>query len=665
MPIGILFLALAFELIKRWLKRDDLDFAIRIALVLGSVSAVFAAITGWFLAEEGGYESSALLWHKWMGVSLVVVSLTILIIETNKSEKIRKLTFPSMLIMAVLITLTGHFGGNMTHGEDYLFTKPPEEIAFSGDTEEIQVYGQLIAPIFSRKCNSCHNESKTKGDLVMTNQAGLFAGGKSGPIFDFEKVGDSEMLKRIHLPLIDEHHMPPKGKLQLTENEISLLKWWIKNEACMECIVGETKNVDEIQAVLDEYTKKEPTYDVELLDQEEIEELRESGISVTSVAAEHPMIIVNLAYRQDLDEPVFKKLKEVSENVLELNLAGSNMDDRLASFLPPFSNLNKLQLQNTAISDRAIEYLVDLRNLKSLNLYQTTVSDRGLKKLEGISSLKNLYVWNTEVSPEGVEQLERVLAGLDVQHELNADIFENNAISAPEIKALSPFFKDQVTLELSSEIPGATFYYTLDGTQPDTTSNLYSDPIQVDESAIFQSVAYKEGWKMSEPSAMRLMKVSQFPKQIKLRKPPNEAYAASGAQSLTDGKKGTTQFTDGKWIGYQGEDIEVSFELDNSSTTNSLIVSALSDQGSWIFFPKGIEIFTSNNGTNFTKAANLDIPLEKPELLLNATDYFEIPLEIKEATHIKVIIRSHLVNPEWHANPGEKCWVFIDEIVLI
>ena len=46
----------------------------------------------------------------------------------------------------------------------------------------------------------------------MTTKEGLLAGGDEGLIFDFETPEKSELLQRVHLPLVAKAHMPPKGK---------------------------------------------------------------------------------------------------------------------------------------------------------------------------------------------------------------------------------------------------------------------------------------------------------------------------------------------------------------------------------------------------------------------------------------------------------------------
>ena len=52
-------------------------------------------------------------------------------------------------------------------------------------------------------------------------------GGENGRVFVPGKAADSLMIKRLHLPLEDDDHMPPEGKPQPTPAVISLLEWWI------------------------------------------------------------------------------------------------------------------------------------------------------------------------------------------------------------------------------------------------------------------------------------------------------------------------------------------------------------------------------------------------------------------------------------------------------
>ena len=127
----------------------------------------------------------------------------------------------------VLLTVTGHFGGSMTHGEDYLKLPETKKETLTSLKDSINLYREVIRPILDNKCVKCHNPSKSKGKLMLVSNQDILNGGKSGKIFKAFDSNESIMYKYSTLPLDDKLHMPPKGNIQLTNLEIQLLKHWI------------------------------------------------------------------------------------------------------------------------------------------------------------------------------------------------------------------------------------------------------------------------------------------------------------------------------------------------------------------------------------------------------------------------------------------------------
>ena len=124
----------------------------------------------------------------------------------------------------------------MTHGEDYLWAKGDGEAVVL--TEESVVFEAVIQPIFKQKCEVCHNDQKTKGALNMSSIAKLLKGGKNGAIW---KAGDplnSHFIQRAKLPIDNKKHMPPKGKAQLSPDEVLLLTAWVQEGASVSKKLG-------------------------------------------------------------------------------------------------------------------------------------------------------------------------------------------------------------------------------------------------------------------------------------------------------------------------------------------------------------------------------------------------------------------------------------------
>jgi uncharacterized membrane protein len=234
LPIGVLLLASVLAVLDRWVYRDQrLAPTIRFALGVGAVAAIVAAVSGWILAERGDYSPELLNQHRWTGVATAVLSTLIWWgWQTNLFWTI------SLLGLSALVAATGHFGGNLTHGEDFLWEN---EVPTTQDTitPATPAFAGIIAPILQKKCITCHKKGKTKGGLNMESPEKLMAGGKHGPVISAGNADKSELFRRVSLPLSDKGHMPPKGKVPLSAEEMKWLKWWINRGADVQKTVAE------------------------------------------------------------------------------------------------------------------------------------------------------------------------------------------------------------------------------------------------------------------------------------------------------------------------------------------------------------------------------------------------------------------------------------------
>ena len=78
----------------------------------------------------------------------------------------------------------------------------------------------------------------------------LMKGGKDGKVIMPGNAAQSEMIKRLLLPVDNEDHMPPKEKSQPSENQIALLQWWISQGAVFNRKVKEMVQPEKVVPVL-------------------------------------------------------------------------------------------------------------------------------------------------------------------------------------------------------------------------------------------------------------------------------------------------------------------------------------------------------------------------------------------------------------------------------
>jgi mono/diheme cytochrome c family protein len=125
----------------------------------------------------------------------------------------------------------------------------PAPAAAAGGTDKL-VFQHVILPIFEAKCNKCHNEDKSKGDLRMDTYEMAMKGGENGNNFLAGKPDDSLSLQRIALPTDDDEHMPPDGKDQLTPAEIAAIRYWVQAGASATQKISEAQFPPEAKEAL-------------------------------------------------------------------------------------------------------------------------------------------------------------------------------------------------------------------------------------------------------------------------------------------------------------------------------------------------------------------------------------------------------------------------------
>lgn len=267
-PIGLLLLAFLLELARqpllaRWLPQAPAPVS-TFVLVAGAFTAFAAAFCGWLLSLSGGYDPTLLDRHFYLGLASAAGALLALVFRLAANQTPDSTTRPRLVLALlaatnVAVMAAGHFGGVITHGDDYLteyapnfvrrlLGKPPAKAQPSAaDLNSQPVFAGLILPILQDRCSSCHNEQKAKGDLRLDTYAHVMSGEQHVVA---GQPDASELIKRLLLPLDNDDHMPPPGKPQPTDAEIAILEWWIKTGASEKTLLKQLNPPPSIQAAI-------------------------------------------------------------------------------------------------------------------------------------------------------------------------------------------------------------------------------------------------------------------------------------------------------------------------------------------------------------------------------------------------------------------------------
>jgi uncharacterized membrane protein len=120
-------------------------------------------------------------------------------------------------------------------------TPPPSAMPAAPTEGTKLVFQHVILPIFEAKCNKCHNEDKSKGDLRLDTYEMAMKGGENGSNIVAGKPDASLTIQRILLPMDDDEHMPPEGKEQVTPAELAAIRYWIQAGASATQTVSEAQ----------------------------------------------------------------------------------------------------------------------------------------------------------------------------------------------------------------------------------------------------------------------------------------------------------------------------------------------------------------------------------------------------------------------------------------
>lgn len=404
LPIGIFVLLALVEFAGLFRFGPRLTTTQRtFILAVGLAIALATALFGWLLARDGGYDTALLDRHQWLGFSFAALAAVLLLVHVRGW---RRMYAGLLTVSVVVLGVAGHFGGTLTHGENYLTASSTAgKHDTPKDPAKALVFADVIHPILEQRCTACHGATKSNGDLRYDTLEELLKGGKSGPAFKPGEAAVSRMIQRIHLPLDAKKHMPPKGKAQLTDDEIALLEWWIDAGA------PTTQRLAEVDppAVLAEVIATRlgvppvpPPDRAEMLAAAAaIEE--KLGIVIRPLTMDEPWLAANARLRQrNFADADLAELAPIARALHWLDLGETAVTDAGLRSLGGMTNLRRLHLDRTAVTDAGLANLSGLSHLESVNLYATAVTDAGLVALRALPRLRSLYLWQTKVTPEAV-----------------------------------------------------------------------------------------------------------------------------------------------------------------------------------------------------------------------------------------------------------------------
>ena len=207
---------------------------------------------------------------------------------------------------------------------------------------------------------------------------------------------------------------------------------------------------------------------------------------------------------------------------------------------------------------------------------------------------------------------------------------------------------------LTSNYPDGAIYVNSQNSKVETE---YNSPIPVSSTGKYKAIIknkkgeYLGSWMTQE---FHINKASG--RKIEIVNPPSNSYAVGGIITLVDGIQNTKGMSkSSQFLGFSGTDLNVTIDLGEIVSIDSVKLHAFEQNVSWIYRPSQVSIFESKNEVDYELSAVLSEPEGKSNLIYKMT-------KPSKSRFLKIVAQNFGNIPSGMPGAGNKAWLFADEI---
>lgn len=289
--------------------------------------------------------------------------------------------------------------------------------------------------------------------------------------------------------------------------------------------------------------------------------------------------------------------------------------------------------------------------------YLPTFSQRQYMTMPRIAALAEIQ-WTEPAKKDYksfLNRLVRLTALYDrLGYNYGKHIFDIQATFTPDTE------NGQIIVDLATQGDG-DIRYTLDGSEPTATGNKYEAPLLIKEDATLKAVVIRPTGN-SRIFTEKIGYNKATAKPVTLKEAPSRGYEFKGAPVLTDGLIGNDNYKTGRWLGFQGKDLDATIDLLQPTEIQSVSFNTNVLPGDWIMGAAGVVVKVSDDGETFREVASVTMP-EAKQSFDSSLQPHEVSFQPVKARYVEVIIKSAKL-PSWHPGAGNAAYVFVDEIQI-
>jgi alpha-mannosidase len=253
----------------------------------------------------------------------------------------------------------------------------------------------------------------------------------------------------------------------------------------------------------------------------------------------------------------------------------------------------------------------------------------------------------------------------DVLKRKSEDFERFAVVPRPEIEPATAHVSEEApaTVKIKVALPEAVIHYTLDGSEPNEKSPVYSEPLSLKKDAVLKAIAYHPV-RLPSPVATGFFSKSYPVKEVVyFTRPSPSREGASEEKTLVDLVKATSDPNDPNWQGFEQENLEVVLDLGVKRDVYELVLSCLENHNNRIFLPEKVEVEVSENGKTYEKVVEKELGRpEKP--LPPSVKELAFTLKGRSARFIRLKAYNLGTVPAGFRYAGQKAWMLLDEIYV-
>ncbi len=221
-----------------------------------------------------------------------------------------------------------------------------------------------------------------------------------------------------------------------------------------------------------------------------------------------------------------------------------------------------------------------------------------------------------------------------------------------------------IEITFSSELTSPEIRYTLDGSEPNSKSTLYTSAFSLTETKTIKAGIFKNGECLGNIIEATFPIHKAAGAKVVYNHPYSKQSEAAKELALTDLNYGQLLVNgDKNWQGFN-DNFDVTIELDNATDIQQIQLASLRKTIGGIYPVKQVEVYGASENGEFLKIGSSGF--QEP-CLIQGRNKIITTIECPAKSVTKIRVKAELLNPipDGHHQAGNNSFLLIDEIVVL